>query len=130
MHHVESDKAFLRVLLVDDEEIYRVLFGGVLTNLGWECVTAVNGQEAVQLVNEQHFDLIFMDIQMPVMDGFEAFTRIRLFNNEVPIVAFTALEGADVETKVIDYGMTEYLKKPTGIYQISETLNKYSRKIA
>ena len=105
----------LFVLLVEDNDINRLYAKSILKN--WNCVTdtAENGLVAVEMIKNQEYDLILMDIQMPVMDGYETTRAVRLMEGpqrNVPIIALTAnATKADVD-KCIAAGMNDYLPKP------------------
>jgi CheY-like chemotaxis protein len=73
---------------------------------------AQNGQLAIEMCRATHYDLILMDIQMPVMDGYEATRKIRVFNPEVPILALTASALSDGEQKARECGMNDFITKP------------------
>jgi signal transduction histidine kinase/CheY-like chemotaxis protein len=106
----------LKVLLVEDNEINKMIAVTLLEGMGLDVLTAANGQEAVDLV-EQHeglFDLVLMDIQMPVMDGIQA-TRIlrqQYSGNELKIIALTANVMADEVDEYLSIGMNGHLGKP------------------
>lgn len=106
--------AQLRVLLVEDNDINRLYAKSILKN--WQCYidVAENGLVAVEKIKNNFFDVILMDIQMPVMDGYEATRAIRTMNQSasVPIIALTAnATQSDVE-KCLVAGMNDYLPKP------------------
>jgi CheY-like chemotaxis protein len=81
---------------------------------GWNTVidVAENGAIAVEKVQEKTYDLVIMDLHMPVMDGYTATRRIREFNQQIPIIALTASATADIEQKIADAGMQAYVTKP------------------
>jgi PAS domain S-box-containing protein len=105
----------LNVLLVEDNDINRLYAGSILKN--WSCKVdiAENGLVAIEKVKNNFYDVVLMDVQMPVMDGYEATRAIRLLDapkNEVPIVALTAnATKPDIE-KCLAAGMNAYLSKP------------------
>jgi PAS domain S-box-containing protein len=105
----------LRVLLVEDNDINRLYAKSILKN--WHCHTdiAENGLVAIEKVKNNHYDIVLMDVQMPVMDGYEATKAIRLMDapmRDVPIVALTAnATKKDVELCLAS-GMNDYLSKP------------------
>ena len=113
----EETLSGLRVLLVEDNRINRQLAETNLKNLNCDVTTAEHGQEAVVLVQEKTFDIILMDCQMPVMDGFEA-TRIittMIADNQIPetpIVALTANAMQGDRERCLDVGMNDYATKP------------------
>jgi two-component system, sensor histidine kinase and response regulator len=103
-----------RVLLVDDNEINQDVVKELLGLLQVEITTAANGQQALELVERMPFDLVLMDVQMPIMDGIEATRRLRAQErfDQLPIIAMTAgaLEG-DRE-RCLSVGMNDYISKP------------------
>lgn len=111
----KASAAKLFVLLVEDNDINRLYAKSVLKN--WNCYTetAENGMVAIEKIKNQEYDVVLMDIQMPVMDGYETTRAIRMMETparNVPIVALTAnATKADVE-KCIAAGMNDYLPKP------------------
>lgn len=113
-----------RVLVVDDGEENRELVQLVLQNVGIDVAVAENGQVAVDVVREQAFDLILMDMQMPVLDGYGATRQLRADGVEVPIIALTADAMKGFEDKCLAAGCTGYLTKPVDIDQLLETLGE------
>ena len=114
-----------KVLVVDDGEENRELLKVVLDDIGVTVVTAENGQMALDCLMEQNFDLVLMDVQMPVMDGYTAAGLMRKRNLTLPVIALTAdaMEGA--EQKCLDAGYSEYMTKPIDIDQLMERLAKH-----
>ncbi|MEA3207368.1 MAG: hypothetical protein QOE70_425 [Chthoniobacter sp.] len=106
----------LRILLAEDNAINRALAAGLLEKRGHSLVHAANGQEAVAAAARELFDLIFMDVQMPEMDGLEATRRIRTAEQQTgfhtPIVAMTAHAMAGDRERCLGAGMDDYLSKP------------------
>jgi CheY-like chemotaxis protein len=102
----------LRVLLAEDGRINRKYFQAVLQNAGLTVTAAENGWLAVQLATQQPFDLILMDMQMPVMDGYTAATRLRQEGIDVPIIALTAHAMKGDADKCKEAGCSHYLSKP------------------
>ncbi|OJV62759.1 MAG: hypothetical protein BGO41_00025 [Clostridiales bacterium 38-18] len=116
----------LNVLIVDDDMTSRVLVNQVLQKKGWRVTLAVNGKDAIEKIEEDLFDVILMDCQMPVIDGYEASKRIRKLNNFnqfTPIIAMTAhaLEGDS--KKCIEAGMDGYLSKPINYETLIQSIN-------
>jgi PAS domain S-box-containing protein len=104
-----------RVLIVDDHPINRELVRLFLASPGVVTAEAENGRAAIERASVEHFDLILMDVNMPVMDGLAAASAIRAscpLNAETPIVALTAQTGAEIEQKCFDAGMDAVLAKP------------------
>lgn len=116
-----------RILLVDDSEDNRVLMLHYLKSLPFDCDEAVNGQEAVDKFKVNHYDMIFMDIQMPIMSGYKATELMRYWENakklpHTPIVALTATAVLEDLKRTIESGCDSYLVKPVKKTQIVEVL--------
>lgn len=109
---LDFDLNNLRILLVEDTP-FNVLFAMQLLE-DWNAVVEVaeNGLEAVNILQHESFDLVLMDLQMPVMDGYTATVKIREFNNTIPIIALTASATSNVREKVLAVGMQDYVTKP------------------
>jgi len=118
-----------RVLLAEDNIINQKLANGLLEKLNCKIKTVGNGKEAVNVAKNGVFDIIFMDIQMPEMDGFEATGLIRDWENETgtktPIVAMTAHAMKGDREKCIDAGMDDYVTKPISLKILSDVLKKF-----
>lgn len=113
----ESDrKRIYRILLAEDNPVNKQVAEAVLKKRGWEVVSVTDGAQAVQAWQEQEFDLVLMDIQMPVMDGIEAARRIRKQeggNSEhVPIIALTAYAWKENRDQCMAAGMDGFIAKP------------------
>jgi PAS domain S-box-containing protein len=111
----------LKILLVEDYEINQKLFIKLLERQGLTCDVAVNGEEAVRACLEKDYDIIFMDCQMPVMDGFEATRKIREAegsNKHTKIIAMTAYAMKGDKEKCLEAGMDDYLSKPVNMAQV------------
>ena len=102
-----------KILLCEDNELNQKLVKAILTEKGYSVDLAENGEKGVQLLNNRNYDLILMDIQMPLMDGYEATRRIRQeMGFTVPIVALTANFLISERAKCLQTGMNDYLAKP------------------
>jgi len=115
-----------RVLLVEDNEINRDLATEVLSRNQLVVDSACNGQEALDKLQQSSYDLVLMDIQMPIMDGYEATWAIRnqLKLVELPIIALTASTSSVVREKCIRAGMDDYISKPIDIQELMEKIDK------
>jgi CheY-like chemotaxis protein len=107
----------LNILLVDDSENNRIIVKAYLSNTNHQIVEAENGEEALLKFKQHHFDLVFMDIQMPVMDGITATKLIRQYEQELNkkhtvIVALTAYAQEEDEKRFIEAGCDIHLPKP------------------
>ncbi|MFD1216282.1 response regulator [Microbulbifer celer] len=116
-----------RVLVVDDYEANRLLMGELLRGQNIEAIIASNGEEAISLWREQQIDMIFMDIQMPGMDGIAATARIRSeeSNSRTPIIALTAHVGAEEKSRLLSAGLDDYLSKPVSEAQLNHTIKRW-----
>ncbi|MBB5661232.1 ATP-binding protein [Brevundimonas halotolerans] len=112
---VEEDDAPMRVLVVDDHDINRRAIQLILQPLGCDVTTAADGMAALKACDAQSFDLIFMDVRMPELDGRETTRRLRASDNanaQVPVIAVTADTSPDDITACADAGMTYFVPKP------------------
>lgn len=122
----------LRVLAVDDNPANLKLVSTLLADLCQEVVQASDGYQAVSLCKENHFDLVFMDIQMPGLSGLEATQAIRAHENEIgrkkrlPIIALTAHAMANEREALLKSGMDDYLTKPVHESQLAHMLEKWT----
>jgi CheY-like chemotaxis protein len=115
-----------RVLLVDDNQVNLVVGKKFLETWSIEVVVAHHGAEAIERVQDKSFDLILMDLHMPVMDGFQAATAIRNFPDDyfkqLPIIAVTADVSSEVMDKIYAAGMNGLLTKPLRQDELTEIL--------
>lgn len=124
----EEPKRAVRILLVEDNPANQKLAQLILNKAGYEVETADNGREAVQRFcdSSDHFDMILMDVQMPVMDGLRATRAIRKRGFEdVPIVAMTANAMKGDREKCIEAGMNDYIAKPVRRENVYEMIRKW-----
>ncbi|ASP39583.1 hypothetical protein CHH28_13245 [Bacterioplanes sanyensis] len=113
-----------RALVAEDNTISRMLCQRFLKNLGIQTELVDNGLQALEKARQQHFDVILMDCQMPIMDGFEATRQIRRdsLNQATPIMALTGLSGEDERQACLGAGMNDFIGKPFTQTQIQSTL--------
>ena len=106
----------IRVLVVEDNPVNAKIAGKFFEKWGMKTDFAVNGKEALEILENKDFDLVVMDLQMPVMDGYEASRHIRHSDKvqlrNIPIIALTASALLDVEKDVLDAGMNDWMAKP------------------
>ena len=127
-HIIEKVSPGARVLVVEDEPVNMMLISEVLRNMGAEVLRANNGEEAIALLKEAEPVIIFMDVNMPVMDGFTATRLIRKMpqpQRSLPIIALTADATVDDKEKCLQAGMDNFISKPFRIEEISAILKKY-----
>ena len=118
------------VLLVEDNDINQEVALEALQHLGLDVVIAANGQQAIQKLRERDVDLVLMDIQMPIMDGYQATRQIRLFKPELPIIALTAAAMVEDKQKALAAGMNDHLSKPIDSQRLYQTLARWLSPVA
>jgi CheY-like chemotaxis protein len=96
-----------------------------MQQLGVELTVVDNGEDALSALESRTFDLVFMDCQMPVMDGFEATDRIRTKGITTPVIALTAYARSEDEQQCLDAGMNDFLSKPFRQSELREILLKW-----
>jgi len=126
--HIPDD---LQILLADDNKINRQVFSAMLEKSNTEITHADNGKEALEIFQKRVFDIVFLDIQMPVMNGIEATEKIREYEDKnklqkTPIIGLSAHTREEQVKKCMEKGMDDYLVKP---YKINDLLNVISRNI-
>ncbi len=114
----------VRVLLVEDGSTNRKLISLVLRRAGAQVTTAENGEIAVNIASKESFDVILMDMQMPVMDGYTATRKLRKLGVSLPILALTAHAMAGDEQKCLRAGCSGYVSKPVDADRLLETIAK------
>lgn len=125
----------LRILVVEDDPMNQLLMRRILLRMGYQCSLANNGAEALRLLQQSRYDLILMDIQMPVMDGISATTAIRKGeagdeNRAVFISAVTAFTMSCDRRKCFDAGVNDYMSKPINPEKLRDLLISSYHKIA
>lgn len=120
-----GDKPELKTILVVEDIQSNFLLINALLKKKYHLLHALNGQEAVDMVQTQQVDLILMDMKMPVMDGLEATKEIRKFDSQIPIVAITAHAFESDRRAASEAGCNDYLVKPINITQLMQMLKKY-----
>ena len=120
----------LRILVADDTEASQLVIGKLLERLGHTVRLASNGEEAVRLFENEPFDLVMMDIEMPVMNGFRAAEVIRSLNESgkvVPIVAVSAFGQLNDQSQVYAHGMNDFLEKPLRVDDVKRIISENRR---
>ena len=126
--HESSRQSRLQILFVEDDSVNLLAGCSLLEKLGHHVTTATTGQEAVQLAQAHHFDLIIMDIQMPVMDGVTATRIIRTASGlacppDTPIIAMTAYAMSGDRERFLGAGMNAYLGKPVHLEELRQAID-------
>jgi len=124
---IDFVKKPLSILLVEDNKMNQLVAGRIFEKIGYKIDFADNGQIAVDKADEKNYDLIFMDIQMPVMDGLQAARLIieKLGENAPPIIAMTANVLSENETGCREVGMKDFLSKPFTIDRLQSIIHKW-----
>ncbi|MDH3976551.1 MAG: ATP-binding protein [Deltaproteobacteria bacterium] len=130
LHAVKSEKP-LNILVVEDSDDNRLIIGSYLKGQSLNIDYAENGQTGFDMFTEKAYDLVFMDIQMPVMDGYRATSRIRHWEEEkgkkkTPVIALTAHAMKEEKEKCLLMGCSDYISKPVKKKVLIETINSYA----
>jgi len=128
---VKESKDSVKILLVEDYKHSQIIVTRLLKKNNFEAIVVVeNGLQAYEQVQTQHYDLILMDMQMPVMNGFEATQKIRELDDykETPIIALTAFAMKGDREKCLEAGATDYIPKPIDSQEFIEKVKYYTEK--
>jgi CheY-like chemotaxis protein len=121
----------LKILIAEDNVINQLVAKGLIERLGHEVTVVGNGQEAIAVVAQEKFDLILMDVQMPVLDGYSATKEIRRMETELgkrtPVVALTAYAMQEERENCISAGMDDFLSKPIAPAALRQMLERYAQ---
>ena len=120
-----------RVLVVEDNRVNQLLIMKILQKLGFNPTLAENGQEALdRVLHDGPFDIVFMDLKMPVMDGLEATNEIRKAGfTDLPVIALTASAFETDHQKCMDAGMVDFMTKPIKSINIKLMIHKWAQSI-
>ncbi|HEX5229299.1 MAG TPA: response regulator [Bryobacteraceae bacterium] len=125
-HSLRENRVPLRILLAEDNVVNQKLASRMLENQGHVVAVAADGAQALNMLDKATFDLVLMDAQMPVMDGFEATAAIRRLEEStrahIPIIAMTAHAMVGDRQRCLDAGMDGYLAKPVHAHELFETI--------
>lgn len=120
----------LEILLADDNIVNRKVGAAMLGKLGYECDLAVDGLEAMEMLRAKVYDILFVDLQMPRMDGFEATAALRKeFDATIRpiIIAMTGSAGTDDRAECLRAGMDDHISKPVRIEELRALLLKWAK---
>lgn len=129
---VTASPIMFDLLLAEDNSVNQMVATTMLKKLGYQVDVVNNGREALDAIQEKQYDLIFMDCQMPVLDGYAATGEIRQLAGEqskIPIIALTAHAMMSNDQKCFDAGMDDYLAKPVRINELKNVLLKWQPKM-
>lgn len=120
-----------KVLVVEDNQVNRMVVEKILKNLNYDVTCVATGQECLNKIQAQRYQLILMDCHMPEMDGFDTTEGIRLYEHKkglshTPIVALTANTSSDIRQRCLGAGMSDYMSKPVKIDKLDEMIERWS----
>jgi len=113
-----SEKRSNRILIVDDEENIREILTEYLDEFGYDVTTAINGKDALQIYNKEHFDIIISDLVMKPMDGMELLSEIKKIDHDALFIMITGYPSVDSAMEAIKKGARDYITKPFNIDEI------------
>lgn len=121
---LENSESKYRILVAEDNKINQVVTKNLLKKNGYLCTIVQNGKEALEQAKTNEYDLVLMDINMPIMDGNEATVAIREFNDALPIVALTASDIDEIRQCCMDIGYNDIVIKPFDNYEFFQVINQ------
>ncbi|MGQ1889732.1 response regulator [Thermophagus sp. OGC60D27] len=113
------------ILVVEDVDTNKIFFDAALRRTSAKILWAKDGQKAIELFKDNEVDLVLMDLQLPIMDGYTATREIKKINPNIPIIAQTAHVMSGEREKCMEAGCDDYLAKPIRLKVLIETLSKY-----
>jgi DNA-binding NtrC family response regulator len=120
-----------KVLIVDDEERFRITLKKLLTANGLETNAVGSGKEAIEELKQQPYDVILLDVKMPEMNGIEALAELKKINRGVEVIMLTGHASVDVAVEIMKLGGYEYLLKPCPLDELLAKIESaYERKMA
>jgi PAS domain S-box-containing protein len=119
------DQLNAKILLVDDNTVNLLVTKKMIASLGCQVHTATNGEEAIDKCKKEDFDLVLMDLQMPIMNGYDATQQIRKLNKSFPIVALTASIFPNDLERCLEVGMNDHISKPFTLQTIKKMIYKW-----
>lgn len=120
-----------RILIVDDEERFRLTLAKLLTVRGLDVTTLGSGQEALDALGHEQFDVIVLDVRMPGMDGIETLAEIKKLNPMVEVIILTGHASVDAAVDIMKLGGYDYLLKPASIEDLMDKIEAaFERKLA
>lgn len=122
-----KEKVLKRILVAEDNAINRKLIKAILKDSVYEICFAVDGEEAVEFHKNNNFDLILMDLNMPILNGFSATNKIRESDKNIPILALSAQSSDDLKNKINQSGINDYLCKPINRIELFDKLKIHTQ---
>ena len=116
------------ILVVEDVDTNKIFFDAALRRTNAKILWAKDGQEAIEMFKANDIDLVLMDLQLPIMDGYTATREIKKIDSKIPIIAQTAHVMSGEREKCLEAGCDDYLSKPIRLQILIDTLSKYLNK--
>jgi len=116
------------ILVVEDIDTNKIFFDAALRKTKAKIVWAMDGQEAIDKFKENDIDLVLMDLQLPILDGYTATKEIKKINPDIPIIAQTAHVMSGEREKCLEAGCDDYLAKPIRLQILMDTLSRFLNK--
>jgi len=123
-----DDSKEIKILIAEDDKASFLFLKTVLSEFNMKISWVNNGKKAVENVQNNEYDLILMDINMPVLNGIDAIKLIRKFNKKIPIIAQTAYAFNVEKENLLEIGCDDYISKPIDRNKFLQTLSKYMKK--
>jgi len=117
-----------KLLIVDDVEMNYILLSEILNDTNINITWCEDGKDSVELLKNESFDIILMDVKMPIMDGLTATKIIKKINSEIPIIIQSAFAMETDKIEAFKAGCDDYISKPIKFETLIETIYKYMRK--
>ena len=122
-----STEAEARILVIDDDETICSLFKDTLEDAGYKVTAVTNSYEGLELVKNEDYDLVFLDLKMPGLDGAELLGQIRAVKPEMPVTVVTGYPESDLMMRALNYGPLGVMKKPFKGSDVLTTVRNYLR---
>ena len=122
-----SNRRPVDILVVDDDPLILRLFRDSLSELACNVTATLSSLEALELVSNRHFDMIFLDLWMPELDGDELFRRIRQMKSHIPVAIITGHPYSDQMKRAMEYGPFTVINKPFNLEDILNTVNIFAK---
>lgn len=120
-----SNASKLKVLIVDDNKLNLLVADKILSKENFDCTTIDNGFDAIELVRENEYNVILMDINMPKLNGIGTTKRIREFDTKTPIIALTAVDVTQLNRQIVQAGLNDYILKPYNKNHLLEMIHRH-----
>jgi len=115
----------IRLLIVDDEEEFRIATGKALTRRGFEIMTAASGEEGIDVIRQESVDIVMLDLRMPGLDGIETLRLIRETDSSIPVIILTGQGSFEDALSGINLKIVDYIQKPVDIDELEAKIRKF-----